>query len=157
MKKIIRNAALALTIAALATISTFQAVELNKIQINRSEKIDWSEIGMHKYSPTHKQIVYRYALEFCESKGDNEAINSEDRDGTASFYAFQWKPETFKTYALRYKLLPEGLEIQDYQNWANDYDLEAEILNRMLNDKKVKWDQEFPDCVSNKIGYPPKG
>jgi len=120
------------------------------------KKDDWSQKGIKQYEPTHQQLVWIYALEWYESRGDNSAINPKDRDGTASFYAFQWKPETFKYYAIRYQLLPDNLEKEDYLNWMSDYDLQFEIIKRMVGERdKINWYKEFPVTIK-KIGLPPK-
>lgn len=37
---------------------------------------------------THQQEVWIYALEFCESRGNTEAINPKDLDGTPSYGAY---------------------------------------------------------------------
>lgn len=118
-------------------------------------KPDWHTVGTGQYEPTHPQLVWTYALEWCESRGVSTAVNPKDKDGTPSYYNFQWKPETFKGYAVRYGLLPASLELADYQNWMSDYELQREIVHRMLNDKAVTWPQEFPDCVLRKVGRPP--
>jgi hypothetical protein len=104
---------------------------------------------------THAQDVYIYALEWCESRAKNGALNPKDRDGTPSHSNFQFKPLTLKHYAVKYGLLSDELEEADYTNWAYDYELTHKILMFMVNDKSVDWDNEFPICVKNKIGYPP--
>ena len=104
--------------------------------------------------------MWIFALEFCESKGKGiEAINPKDLDNTPSYYHFQWKPSTFKSYAIKYKLLRNDLEYEDYFNWMSDYDLQYKIVSRMVNDKNITpyhWENVlFPGCVK-KIGLPPK-
>src|SRR3990167_5126855 len=111
------------------------------------EEIDLTEIGSHLYKPTHQQDVWVSVLEWCESRGNNNAINPMDRDGTPSWYAFQFKPATFKGYGIKYGLLRDDLEPEDYLNFLSMYDYQREIVNRMLNDPDVVWTQEFPQCV----------
>ena len=103
----------------------------------------------------HRREVYIHALEWCESRGYNNAINEMDRDGTASYYNFQWKPSTFKYYSVKYKVLSADLEEADYFNWMGDYEMQHSILKKMLDDPKVVWQNEFPDCVNKKVGRPP--
>jgi len=116
----------------------------------------WVSKGILRYTPTHEQIVWRYVLEWCESRGQGlDAINPKDKDGTPSYYHYQFKPETLKYYAVKYQLLSNDLERIDYLNWSGDWELTSEILNRMINDKSVVWTQEFPDCV-RRNGFPPR-
>jgi hypothetical protein len=98
------------------------------------------------YEPTHQQKVYMYSLEWCESRGVQSAINPKDKDGTPSYYSFQFKPTTFERYRVRYNI-PEA--------HISDYPTQWLIVSQMLNDKSVRWDREFPDCVK-RLGYPPK-
>lgn len=108
---------------------------------------------------SHQQKVWIFALEFCESKGKGiEAINPKDLDNTPSYYHFQWKPSTFKSYAIKYKLLRNDLEYEDYFNWMSDYDLQYKIVSRMVNDKNITphiWRNVlFPGCIK-RLGLPP--
>ena len=119
------------------------------------EEFDITKIGLHLYTPTHQQEIWVSVLEWCESKGNNTAINPLDRDGTPSYYAFQFKPSTFKGYGIKYGLLREDLEPEDYLNFLSVYAYQREIVNRMLNDPDVNWHQEFPQCVLIH-GLPPK-
>lgn len=116
---------------------------------------EWRDIGEYKYDPTHEQEVWIYVLEWCESRGKKTVVNAKDRDGTPSYYSFQFKPKTFRHYATKYELLRPNLEDADYMNHLSDYDLMREIVRRMVGDKDVMWEQEFPDCVC-KFGRPPK-
>lgn len=111
-----------------------------------------------RYVPTHAQTVWIHALEWCESRGRVSAVNPKDSDNTPSYYSFQFKPSTFKGYALKYKLLkPEDLDTnEELMKQLSSYELQKSIVTEMLNDKKVKWQNEFPMCVTKKIGYPPR-
>jgi len=93
---------------------------------------------------SHQRDVWLAVLEWCESNGITTAINPKDLDGTASFGAFQFKPSTFRGYQEKYGIQGELM----------DYDAQLEILKRMLDDKDVKWEKEFPACIK-KIGKPP--
>jgi len=84
-------------------------------------------------------------LERCESSGNPKAINPKDTDGTPSYGSFQFKPSTFKMYSKRY-----GVEGQ-----LMDRSAQREIVVNMLDDKAVRWRNEFPACVK-KLGLPPK-
>ena len=111
-----------------------------------------------RYVPTHAQNVWLHALEWCESRGKQSAVNPEDRDGTPSYYSFQFKPSTFKAYALRYELL-ELSELdteEELMAQMSVYENQKAIVTEMLNDQKVRWNNEFPDCTMRKVGMPPK-
>lgn len=105
---------------------------------------------------THAQDVWISALEWCESKGVEEAINPKDRDGTKSFYSFQFKPGTFRSYGEKYGVIKKGLSEEKIRELMKSQELQRKIVENMINDKSVRWAQQFPDCVKNKIGYPPK-
>lgn len=96
---------------------------------------------------THQQQVWVSALEWCESNGIPTALNPKDRDGTPSYGAFQFKPSTFALYAKSYGMA----STTDYK----DYDAQKSIVERMVGDPAVRWEQQFPDCV-RKLGRPPK-
>jgi len=130
--------------------------ESNPVVVETFNKQDWFEVGISQYQTNHQQEVWISILEWCESEGRGvEAINPKDKDGTPSYYHFQWKPSTFKYYALKYELLPNDLEYEDYFNWMSDYDLQREIVRRMIGDSDVVWKQEFPVC-SKRLRLPPK-
>lgn len=111
-----------------------------------------------RYVPTHAQTVWLHALEWCESRGKESSINPEDRDGTPSYYSFQFKPSTFKSYALKYGLLESSDLNTDAKvmKEMSNYNTQKAIVTEMLNDPKVKWNNEFPDCTKRKIGLPPR-
>jgi hypothetical protein len=94
----------------------------------------------------HQLDVWLYALEWCESRGLPNAINPMDRDGTQSWGAFQFKPQTFAFYRQKY-----GLPSADLM----DYAAQRETVLRMIQDPDVRLEKEFPECIK-KIGMPPK-
>jgi len=107
---------------------------------------------------SHQQEVYLHALEWCESRGIQTAVNPKDRDGTPSYYSFQFKPDTFKWLVVKYEILnKEDVNTLEKvkKNMAN-YELQKLIVKHMLFDSTIKWENKFPDCVNKKIGRPPK-
>lgn len=149
-----------IAIPTLLATKNSQNLQAKKEPIQQQSEIShqqfWSEKGIYKHTPTHKQLVWRFVLEWCESRGCGiDAINPKDKDGTPSYYHYQFKPGTLKYYAVKYQLLPNDLEMIDYLNWSGDWELTSEILNRMMNDPDVVWTQEFPGCVKL-YGFPPK-
>ena len=116
----------------------------------------WSQIGKFRYIPNYRQVVWRSALEYYESRGNKDALNPSDRNGQRSVGCFQFQDPTFRKYVEKYELLDlENLDAADWENWIWDCDLQIEIVNRMLNDSDVNFKNEFPDVVRNKIGLPP--
>jgi hypothetical protein len=101
---------------------------------------------------TQQQEVWLSALQWCESRGRDDAINPKDRDGTASYGAFQFKPSTYAYFAKRYGLA----STTDYMNAVQ----QREIVSRMLLDKSISdsqlRNQQFPDCIQHKVGLPPR-
>lgn len=103
----------------------------------------------------HQQEVWTYALEWCESRGEVGAINPKDKDGTPSYYSFQFKPSTFRFYGERYGILSKGLTDTALTDKLKDYKTQRAIVEQMvLHAKEIDWKQQFPDCV-RKLGMPP--
>lgn len=98
---------------------------------------------------THAQMVWTYALEWCESRGVPGAINPKDLDNTPSYGAYQFKPSTLASYARIYGVVASS-SVMDYQSQRDV--LEAMVLHR----GEINWSQQFPDCVK-KLGKPPAG
>lgn len=152
MKKI-----LLLTAVVIGICLLYRAQLISKVTI--TEPVQAQEVSEPKrYVPTHAQNVWLHALEWCESRGKQSAVNPEDRDGTPSYYSFQFKPSTFKAYALRYELLePSELDTEEeLMAQMSVYKNQKAIVTEMLNDPKVRWNNEFPDCTMKKVGLPPK-
>lgn len=152
MKKI-----LLLTAVVLGACMLFGSAFISKETVVEPVTAQVTEIPK-RYVPTHAQNVWLHALEWCESRGKQSAVNPEDRDGTPSYYSFQFKPSTFKAYALRYELLePSELDTaEELMAQMSVYENQKAIVTEMLNDPKVRWNNEFPDCTMRKVGMPPK-
>lgn len=81
----------------------------------------------------------------CESNGRPEAVNPKDRDGTPSYGLLQFKPSTFEMFSKAYKIEGELM----------DPEAQKAIVIRMMDDKSVVWENQFPACV-RKLGRPPQ-
>lgn len=81
----------------------------------------------------------------CESQGNPEAINPKDRDGTPSYGLLQFKPSTFEMFSKAYGIEGELM----------DPEAQKAIVVRMMDDKSVVWENQFPACV-RKLGRPPQ-
>ena len=96
---------------------------------------------------THQQEVWLYSLEWCESRGNAEAINPKDLDGTPSYGAYQFKPSTLEMFAKKYGVATTTLM---------DYETQRAVVEQMvLHRDEIKWENQFPGCVK-KLGRPPK-
>jgi hypothetical protein len=100
--------------------------------------------------------VWLSALEWCESRGIPEAINAKDRDGTPSYYSFQFKPSTFILFGKQYGLITStSTKDARLDREMRDTELTRAIVRRMARDPEVNMYNQFPDCISRKIGPPP--
>lgn len=104
---------------------------------------------------THQQQIWRGALEWCESRGKNTAINAVDRDGTPSYYAFQFKPNTLRYYGERYGLIAKGKSDAEIMELLAHYEIQSAIVDKMILDPTTVWEKQFSECV-RKLGRPPK-
>ena len=156
MTKII---ALSLTVAASFGLLAFpQKVETPESYVQTVEPVTFIEdIEITPIVPklTYEQEVWLYALEWCESRGVKTAVNPEDRDGTPSFYSFQFKPSTFLNYGIKYGTVAAKTSPAELSEMLKSYDAQREIVTHMIFDKSVNWHQQFPDCV-RKNGLPPR-
>lgn len=103
-------------------------------------------VDVNKMVGTPAQEKWLAALVQCESGGNPKAINPKDRDGTPSYGLLQFKPSTFRAFAKAYGITGVLMNA----------DAQRAIVRKMMNDKSVNWLQQFPDCVKNHIGFPPK-
>ena len=112
------------------------------------------EIEVTRETVTHAQEVWISALEWCESRGKPEAVNKVDRDGTPSYYSFQFKPGTFRYYAEKHQIIEKGLGDKTIMAKMGSQETQELLVKHLVNDKSIKWNQQFPDCVK-KLGRPP--
>ncbi len=106
------------------------------------------------YQLTHQQETWVSALEWCESRGNPTAVNPQDRDGTPSYYSFQFKPETFLAFGKLYGILPSRTSLSDVKDkLIKDTTLQRAITERMLLDLTLDLKGQFPDCVRT-LGLP---
>ncbi len=158
---ILIRVAVLLSVATLAFVAGTLAMPPFSVVVECGKAIcdqpddDLVKRGAHRYMPTHEQETWIGVLEWCESRGKGiAAVNPKDRDGTPSYYFFQFKPETFEGYLLKYQLaLPTSSE--RVMELMENYELTREVVRRMIGDKDVDWYQEFPDCVL-RLGEPPR-
>ena len=93
---------------------------------------------------THQQRAWLGALEWCESRGNPEAVNPKDRDNTPSYGILQFKPGTLANYKQVY-----GIEGK-----LMDADTQEAVVEQMIIKGGINWKQQFSDCVK-KLGKPP--
>ena len=105
---------------------------------------------------THQQMVWVHALEWCESRGNPDAINAVDLDGTPSYGSWQFKPSTLLYFGHMYGVLPSDLGESNVMDFIMNRDVQFAVLEQMILDREnIRWDRQFPWCVE-KLGYPPR-
>jgi hypothetical protein len=77
---------------------------------------------------THEQRVWLGALEWCESKGKGDALNKVDKDGTASYWWYQFKPGSFRAYGVKYGLIEQGKTDAEIMVLMKSYELTNSIM-----------------------------
>lgn len=93
-----------------------------------------------------RQLILEKML-ICESSNNPNAINPCDKDFTPSYGCLQFKPNTLKGYAKKYNLADTSQwSYEDAINWTFDCEFETKIFLIMLDDEKVDFTNEFPDC-----------
>lgn len=107
------------------------------------------------YALSAEQEAWIDDLQYCESRNNPAAINHHDRDGTPSYYAFQFKPGTFRSFGEAYRVIPKGLSHDELMEAIKRTDLQRAIVARMITDPSIRWSQQFPDCTQIYIGLPP--
>jgi hypothetical protein len=137
------NLAMAKTAAQVTVVETAEAAEATSTPVAIGPVL------------SHQQEVWIYVLEWCESRGVKTAINQVDRDGTASYYSFQFKPSTFRGYGVKYGVVATSTTQAELGELLKSYELQRSIVSHMIGDPSVNWYQQFPDCV-RKYGLPPK-
>lgn len=140
MKKILIVAIILLAGIVAVTVWPKAAAEVQEIQEVKVAEAKKPELS-------HSQKVWLGALEWCESRGNPEAINEVDLDGTASYGAFQFKPSTFAFFSAKY-----GIEKTDLMNRDEQY---AVVEQMVLHYNEINWERQFPGCVA-KLGRPPR-
>jgi hypothetical protein len=148
-----KNYQKAIAMAAILAVGFAIGIISNRSFTKIETKIVKSFVEEHL---TARQRSWLGALEWCESRGGGlDTINLVDKDGTPSYYWYQFKPSTFKAYGEKYKLIPEGLTLGGTMLAMENYDTTLKIVATMISDPDVKWANEFPGCVK-KLGAPPK-
>jgi len=131
---------IALIIALMAVSMMFRAETISyTAQIVEAEE--------PKPTLSHAQEVWKNALEWCESNGNQKAINPNDLDGTASWGGYQFKPSTLDYFAGKYGIATTTVMDYEVQN--------AVVTQMILHRNDINWHQQFPWCVK-KLGIPPK-
>lgn len=139
------------------TVLTAGAIGILLILGYASLKSQPEEVKAAMPTLTHAQLVYTYALEWCESQGNVKAINPKDNDNTPSYYSWQFKPGTFRYFGTKYGIIATSTTDADLMKLMSDYPTERKVLEAMVLDgKRIEWQNQFPGCT-RKLGYPPRG
>jgi hypothetical protein len=72
-------------------------------------------------------------LEYCESRGNRDAVNYDDAKitGYESRGAFQYQPQTFQQAVLKYNILPDA-EPAEIMNFWTDYEIQKLATKAIL-------------------------
>lgn len=138
-----RHATIAIVTSILTTVAVFMLFSPSTTEYVRVE----SEPEPEPYPViSHTQDTWMRALEWCESRGNPEAINPEDLDGTPSYSSWQFKPSTLDYYAEKYSIATTTVM---------DRNVQEKVLTQMiLHRDEIRWDRQFPACV-RRPGPPP--
>jgi|GEM_PF-3177597 len=82
----------------------------------------------------------------CESSHKELAINVKDKDGTASFSYLQWKPETFREYAIKYGVIGEKASWNWIMTIIWDYKTNKYLGIQILKNEPEKAKNLWPIC-----------
>ena len=121
-----------------------------EVEVPPKPQLTFAELDLQ-----HRQETWISALEWCESRGKNSALNPNDLDGTPSYSNFQWKPTTLLWYGQQYNLIATSTTVADVPSLLKDYELQREIVRHMIKDRHVVWSTQFPDCTKRFVGLPP--
>lgn len=124
------------------------------IKVSAIKEKKAEEIKVVEAKVTHAQDTWIRALEWCESNGNPGAVNPKDKDGTPSYYSFQFKPETFRYYGEMYSVIEKELTHEEIMELIRDREIQKTIVEHMVLDKRVNFRQQFPACTK-KLGLPP--
>jgi len=118
----------------------------------RAETISYTALIAEAEEPnptlSHAQVVWKYALEYCESRGNPDAINPNDLDQTPSYGRWQFKPSTLDYFSVKYEVATSTSVM--------DGDWQERVIDQMiLHRNDINWHQQFPWCVK-KLGTPPR-
>lgn len=103
------------------------------------------EAPQPKPTVTPALVWWVHRLIMCESKGNVQALNPEDLDGTPSHGLLQFKTSTFAHFAKVYEIEGELM----------DPEAQIAILLRMVEDPHVDLTRQFPACI-RMLGLPPQ-
>lgn len=149
-----KNKKIALAIGiVIATPALCWAIGVREVVVE--EEPPKPQVTLAELDLIHRQETWISALEWCESRGKNTALNAVDLDGTPSYSNFQWKPTTLLGYGKQYGLIATSTTLADVPKLLKDYELQREIVRHMIKDKYVVWSKQFPDCTKRFVGLPP--
>lgn len=115
------------------------------------QKTNSIALEVDQYQLTIEQKVWLGALRWCESRGNDLAVNKMDSDGTPSYGAYQFKPSTYAYFSKKYGLA----STTDYMNATQqEYIVGRMLLDKDISDSNLR-NSQFPGCI-RKLGLPPR-
>jgi len=113
------------------------------------KKIDTTEqivaaVQEYQYEDYIYQTLEKLAQ--CESNQNRYAINYLDADGTASFGLFQFKPETFREYGIKYGVIGEKADWNWIMTVIFDEKIQKKLAYEILKNEPEKAKTLWPNC-----------
>ena len=111
-------------------------------------QIKFREIFENLILITNKQQIDTIIdkLAECESNKNPLALNIHDKDGTASYGWLQYKPETFRKYAIKYGFIGKNASWNYIMTIIWDKEMQIRVAREMLKDEEVNPMKEWPIC-----------
>jgi len=149
-KKMVGGVVLALSTLTflLYFIPVFAQVTVTAVQLATTSTSTLKIENIKFKTITHQQDVWISALAWCESHGNEKAINPVDKDNTPSYGEFQFKPQTFATLSKRYGITGEIMDGSVQRKIVENM-----VLDKTISNNELKYTQ-FPDCIQRHIGLP---
>jgi len=116
----------------------------NQIQIKVGEEKGFENLTLITTQQQIDALIEKLAE--CESSKNPLALNTHDRDGTASYGYLQFKPETFRKYAVKYGFIGENASWDYVMTVIWDKEMQIRVARKMLKDEEVNPAKEWPIC-----------
>jgi hypothetical protein len=92
-------------------------------------------------------------LIMCESSDKPLTINAKDRDGTASFSFVQWKPETFRMFAVKYGIIGEKADWNYIMTIIWNREINKYLVVKILENEDMRTIKNLWGNCIRKIGF----
>jgi hypothetical protein len=124
------------------------------IKENTNQLVQLEVIENHYYDSYYDELAEKLIM--CESSGNCLAIVPND-GGSASMGCLQWKPETFKEYALKYGVIGEKASLNYIMTIIWDKKINKYLAVQILKNEPEKAKKLWFNCwrkIHKKYGQP---